>query len=58
MVFVYALTEQCADGSTENRCSESWLSDLSAEFLAPISYTSKMLRVTCMDTGVKRLLLM
>lgn len=43
MAFVYVLTKQCADGSTENRCSESCLSELSDEFLASISYTTKLL---------------
>lgn len=43
VVLVCVLTKQCADGSTESRCSESCLSDLSDEFLAPISYTTKLL---------------
>lgn len=58
MVFVYALNKQCADGSTENRCSESCLSDLSDEFLASISYTTKLLSKSHMHGYLSKKLLL
>lgn len=58
VVFVCAVTEQCADGSTENRCSKSSLSDLSAEFLASLSYTTKLLSESHMHGYLSKKLLL
>lgn len=58
VAFVCAVPEQCADGSTENRCSESSLSDLSAEFLAFLSYTTKLLSESHMHGYLSKKLLL